>query len=173
MTALEQVKNHPLAFFVLVYALSAPFWIISILQGKSGLPDNIPSTDIGATLSPTVAACILIYRENGRSGLVKYLRRVFDYTRIERKRWLSTAVLFLPGLYVTTYIAMRLAGLPVAKHLNVSASLLQALAIFTIAATLEELGYSAYATDAPRGPPWAWLPRTLERSDQLTTVCSM
>ena len=148
MIAPEQNKNHPLAFFVLVYTMSAPFWIISIRQGKSGLPDNIPITDIGATLSPVVAACILIYWENGRSGLKKYLCRVFDYTRIGRKRWLITAVFFLPGLYVITYIAMRLARLPVAQQLNLSASLLNVVAIFTIAATLEELGYSAYATDA-------------------------
>lgn len=148
MTAAEQEKNHPLAFFVLVYAISAPFWIIGIGQGKSGLPDNIPITDIGATLSPFIAACILIHRENGGSGLKRFLCRVLDYRRIGRKRWLITAVFLFPGLYVATYVAMRLAGLPVAQQLDVSASLLGALAMFTIAATLEELGYSAYATDA-------------------------
>lgn len=58
MTAPEQKKNHPLAFFVLVYTMSVPFWILSIRQGKSGLPDNIPMTDIGATLSPIIAHAI-------------------------------------------------------------------------------------------------------------------
>lgn len=148
MTAPEQKKNHPLAFFVLVYTMSVPFWLISIRQGKSGLPDNIPLTDIGATLSPIIAACILIYWENGKSGLKNFLCRVFDYKRIGTKRWLITAVFLLPGLYVATYLAMRLAGLPVAQQLNLSASLLGALAMFTIAATVEEFGYSAYATDA-------------------------
>jgi uncharacterized protein len=53
-------KNHPFAFFVLIYAMSAPFWLISAYLGASRLPDNIPLTEIGATLSPAIAACLLI-----------------------------------------------------------------------------------------------------------------
>jgi hypothetical protein len=34
MTAPELKKNHPLAFFGLMYAMSAPFWIIAIRRGK-------------------------------------------------------------------------------------------------------------------------------------------
>lgn len=167
MCAREINKNHPLAFFVLIYAMSIPFWLISVHLGKSGLPDNIPLTDIGATLSPTIAACILIYIENGKSGLKQFLSRVYDYSRIKRKRWLIIGIFLLPTLYVITYVAMQLADVPVAQHLDLSPALLSALAMFLIAATLEEIGYSAYATDALQkrfsalttslliGVPWA------------------
>jgi membrane protease YdiL (CAAX protease family) len=167
MSARELNKSHPLAFFVLIYTISIPFWIISSHLGNSGLPDNIPLTDIGATLSPTIAACILIYIENGRLGLKQFLSRVYDYSRIKRKRWLIIGISFLPALYVITYVAMRVADLPVAQRLVLSSSLVIALAMFLIAAALEEIGYSAYATDALQkrfsalttsllvGVPWA------------------
>lgn len=61
--------RHLVAFFVLVYVMSAPFWILSTFTISSWLPDNIPITDIGAALTPTIAATILRYRENGFSGV--------------------------------------------------------------------------------------------------------
>jgi membrane protease YdiL (CAAX protease family) len=148
MTALEIKKSHPLAFFALVLALSAPFWLINIGSGKSALPDNIPVTDIGATLSPLIAACLLVYLENGKLGLQRFLARIFDVKRIQEQRWLITAILILPALYLVTYVVMRLAALPIPQHLNLTMALPGALAMFTIAATVEELGYTAYATDA-------------------------
>ena len=48
MTAPADDKGHPLAFFVLVSAMSAPFWLFSLRQHTSRRPDNIPFTDIGA-----------------------------------------------------------------------------------------------------------------------------
>ena len=172
----EPTKNHPFAFFVLIYAISVPFWMVSGHLGKSGLPDNIPLTDVGATLSPAIAACTLIYMANGKAGLKQFLGRVCDYGRIKRTGWLILAIGFLPVLYVITYVAMRVAGLPVAKNLDLSPSLFITLAMFSVAAALEEIGYSAYATDALQrrfsalttslliGVPWAmWhLPSMIE-----------
>lgn len=167
MAAQDLDKRHPLAFFVLVFALSIPFWIVSVGSGKSELPDNIPATDIGATLTPLIAACVLVYMENGKLGLKRFLARILDYRRIKNKRWLITAILLLPALYVVTYAVMKLAALPVPQHLNLSMALPGAFAMFTIAATVEEFGYSAYATDALQkkfsaintalivGAPWA------------------
>ena len=148
MTTRELNKKHPIAFFALIYAISLPFWLISFFLDNSGLPDNIPMSDIGATLSPTIAACILIYQENGKSGLQQFLQRVVDYRRVTKKIWLITAIIFLPALYVVTYAAMQLAKYPLVQHVHVSLGLLAVLAMFLVAATVEELGYSAYATDA-------------------------
>ncbi|MGB8599764.1 MAG: CPBP family intramembrane glutamic endopeptidase [Burkholderiales bacterium] len=140
--------------------MSAPFWLVSTYLGGSGLPDNIPLTDIGATLSPAIAACLLIYVENGKAGLMQFLGRVSDYGRIKRKRWLIIGIFLLPTLYIITYAVMRLADYPVAPYLNLSPALMSALAMFFIAATLEEIGYSAYATDALQ-----------KRFSALTTSC--
>lgn len=167
MTSQDLKKSHPLAFFALVFALSLPFWIMSLGAGRSDLPDNIPATDIGATLTPLIAACILISIENGKPGLKRYFGRILDYRRIKDKRWLVVAILLLPALYAVTYAAMKLAALPLPPHLNLSPALVSALALFSVAATVEELGYTAYATDALQqdhsalstalivGVPWA------------------
>lgn len=167
MVARELNKNHPLAFFILIYAISVPFWLISAHLGASGLPDNIPVTDIGATLSPAIAACVLIYMENGKSGLQQFLWRAFDYDRIKRKRWLIIGIVLLPALYAISYAAMQFAGFPLSRQLNPSSALLGTSAMFLVAAALEEIGYSAYATDALQkrfsavttalliGVPWA------------------
>jgi uncharacterized protein len=183
MTTEAVHKSHPLAFFGLVFALSTPFWIISLSVDQSTLPDHIPVTDIGATLTPLLAACVLVVLENGWSGLKRFLARIFDYERVRDRRWLITAALLLPSLYVLTYGAMKFAGFSVQQHLNLSPALLGAFAMFTVAAAVEELGYSAYATDALQkrfsatstalivGLPWAvWhLPSMIkmEQSPQL------
>ena len=163
----EPGKNHPLAFFFLIFAMSAPLWVLSSFLDESPLPDNIPLTDIGATLSPAIAACILIYRENGKKGLRQFFKRLYDFGRIQKRGALMLSLLLMPALYVVTYAALRIAGFPVAVGIDLSLTLLAAFAMFTIGAAVEEIGYSAYATDALQkrfsalatalliGVPWA------------------
>jgi len=183
MTTEAAHKGYPLAFFVLVFALSSPFWIISSGLGPSTLPDNIPVTDIGATLTPLIAACVLVTVERGWLGLKQFLARLADYGRIKDRRWLVVAGFLLPSLYVLTYGAMKLAGLPVERNLNLSVAVLGAFAMFTIAAAVEELGYSAYATDALQrrfsalttalivGVPWAlWHLPSMIKMEQSTQL---
>ena len=55
MKAGASSKRSPLKFFVLVYALSIPFWVLSTLVKIKGLPDNLPVTDIGATFVPLIS----------------------------------------------------------------------------------------------------------------------
>lgn len=148
LTMKNTEPDHPWLFFALIYGLSAPFWILSTQIEHSGLPDNIPVTDIGAALTPTIAAGILRYREAGTSGVRELFRRSFDYRRIKKKRWLVTAVIIFPLLYVVTYFAMRLLAYPVSTLWNPSPALVGVFLLFFVAATAEELGYSAYATDA-------------------------
>jgi membrane protease YdiL (CAAX protease family) len=142
--------DHPWLFFVLVYGLSAPFWILGGQLKNSVLPDNLPVSDIGAVLAPTVAAMILRFREAGSSGVRELFRRILDYGRIRNKRWLLVAILVMPLLYVVTYLAMRVLGYPVATEWHPSPMLIGVFMLFFVAAIAEELGYSAYETDALR-----------------------
>jgi uncharacterized protein len=139
---------HPWLFFALIYGLSAPFWILSTQMTRSGLPEHFPVTDIGATFTPTIAAVILRYREAGAIGVRELFLRIFDYRRIKNKRWLVIAVVVFPLLYLVTYFVMRLLGYPVSTLWNPSPALVGAFLLFFVAATAEELGYSAYETDA-------------------------
>lgn len=140
--------DHPWLFFVLIYSLSVPFWILSTQIKHAGLPDNLPVSDIGAVLTPTIAAMILRYREAGRRGVRELWLRIFDFRRIKNKRWLVTAVILFPLLYLITYFAMRVMDLPVSTVWNPSPALVGVFVLFFVAASAEELGYSAYETDA-------------------------
>ena len=80
-------KKSSLKFFLIVYGLSIPLWIIETMIDVKGLPLNIPVTDILAAFTPLIAACILIYKEEGRSGVNKLLRRILDFSRIRQKMW--------------------------------------------------------------------------------------
>ena len=159
--------SHPWQYFLLVYALSAPFWLLSLFLKHSPLPDNLPLTDIGAALTPTVAAALLRYREGGIAAVRGLFGRVFDYGRIKHSVYFWTAILIFPLLYLLTYVAIRQTGQTI-PALSVSfASLAGAFVMFFIAAVAEELGYAAYATESLQrrftpfvtaliiGVPWA------------------
>ncbi len=139
------VSGFPLSFFVLVFALSIPFWFIGALTGIQLLP-GLPVSALAA-ICPALAACILIYREKRTAGVTELLKRSLDYRRVRSKVWYVPAVLLMPGVTALTYGVMRWLGLPlqVAEF-----SLLNAVGLFLAffgAALGEELGWSGYAID--------------------------
>lgn len=165
--SLDMNYSHPWQYFLLVYALSAPFWLLSLLLKNSPLPDNLPLTDIGAALTPTIAAVLLRYREGGIAAVRSLFGRVFDYGRIKHFAYFWTAILIFPLLYLLTYAAIRQTGQTI-PALSVSfAPFAGAFVMFFIAAVAEELGYAAYATESLQrrftplitaliiGVPWA------------------
>jgi len=140
-------SKSPTAFFLLVYALTIPFWVLSRMIRIGGLPDNLPVTDVGATFVPLVAALILIHREQGLSGIGKLLKRTFDFKRMHSKTWYLPIFFLLPLLYLLTYVAMRLIGLPVPTHWRLPLLTPLLFVTFFVAAAGEELGYMGYAID--------------------------
>lgn len=86
-------KRSPLKFFVLVYAITIPFWVLSTMVKVEGLPDYLPVTDIGAVFAPTIAASILVYREEKLGGVKRLLKRAFDYKRIKQKIWYVPSII--------------------------------------------------------------------------------
>jgi membrane protease YdiL (CAAX protease family) len=98
------MNRSPLKFFLLVFALSIPFWLMQ--------PRDWPiSASVGA---PLLAALILVYREEGGGpGVRRILSRVFDQWRIRKRIWYVPIIFLMPLLYLLTYGVMRLMGLPV------------------------------------------------------------
>ncbi len=45
-------KRSPYLFFILVYALSIPLWVINVFYPLKIPVDNLPMTDILATFAP-------------------------------------------------------------------------------------------------------------------------
>jgi hypothetical protein len=104
-------RRSPLRFVLLVFALSAPFWVVGAVTGGK-LSEDLPIAALMA-VCPMTAAAILVYRENGPAGVTGLLRRSFDFKRIPAKIWYVPIVLLAPAVYALTYGLMRLTGSPV------------------------------------------------------------
>lgn len=160
MNTNTSISKSPLIFFLLVFALTIPFWVLSTMIKVEGLPDNLPVTDIGATFVPLIAASILVYREEKFAGVKRLLRRAFDYKRIKQKIWYVPIIFLMPLLYLLTYGVMRLIGLPLPAEWRIPFLTPLLFVGFFIAAAGEELGYMGYVID-PMQDRWSALTTSL------------
>lgn len=85
-----QKSRSPLKFFLLVFALAIPFWLIG-LTGVRMLP-GLPVSAL-MFVCPVMAASILVYRENKIVGVIGLLKRSFDHKRIRAKVWYAPTIL--------------------------------------------------------------------------------
>ncbi|NIM90139.1 MAG: CPBP family intramembrane metalloprotease [Candidatus Aminicenantes bacterium] len=132
-------------FFLLVFALSIPLWVIGAVTRIQLLP-GLPVSSL-MSFCPLIAASILVYRENRIAGVIELLKRSFDYRRIRSKVWYVPTILLMPGIAILAYGLMRLVRLPLpTPQFPRIAALLMFLAFF-VGALGEELGWSGYAID--------------------------
>lgn len=89
---LSTSRRSPFQFFLLVFVLSIPFWLIGAVTRLQLLP-SLP-------VSSLMAALILVYRENKTAGMIALLKRSFDYKRISAKIWYAPIILLMPGVMV-------------------------------------------------------------------------
>ncbi len=75
-------EKLPVDYFLLVFILAIPFWLIG--GNKLPLPFNLPASAL-ATLVPMTAASILSYRREGVNGIKELLKKALDYQKIENK----------------------------------------------------------------------------------------
>lgn len=160
MTASAKRGKSPGRFFLLTFALSVPFWLAAALAKRLsiGLPFNLP-VSIFMVVCPLAAALILVYREEGRPGIGRLLRRVIDHRGIRPKLWYVPIILLLPLIFLLSYFAQRLLGRPL-PNWDVSLPLVAvALVLFFVLAAAEETGWMGYAFDPMQ-----------ERSNALTAA---
>ena len=133
---------------LVIYGLSIPLWIIETMIEVKGLPLDIPITDILAAFTPLIAACILVYKEEGRRGIDKLFKRIFDFPIIVKKIW-YLPIIFLPLLiYFLIYIIIHLFKLPLPINLHIPFTTIPFLFIlFFTGAICEETGYMGYAIE--------------------------
>ena len=147
MDKVQSANRSPYLFFLLVFLLSVPFWIL-IFWGERFLPDvpaNLPIT-APMVLIPMIAAAILVYRESGREGVKALLRRAFDWKKIP-PAWYLPIFLLLPLIMVLSYTWLRLAGSPLPDPEIPLLMVPVYLLMFTAAGIGEELGWMGYAFD--------------------------
>lgn len=147
-------SRSPWLFFVLVVAITIPFWVIGTVTRLQLLP-GLPIAAL-ATVCPGLTAIILAYRENRAAGAWELLRRAFDYKRIKAKVWYAPTLLILPMVMALSFGVMRLTGTPVpVPQISVAQTLILS-AMFFFGALGEELGWSGYAID-PMQDRWGAL----------------
>ena len=67
-----ETSKSPLKFFLLVLALSIPFWLIGFLDLPKILLINLPISAM-MFVCPMVAALILVHQENEPNGMMELL----------------------------------------------------------------------------------------------------
>src|ERR1700733_12017469 len=130
--------RSPLKFFLVVFALSMPFWLAGLFIPFQPLP-GLPVSSL-MFFCPVTAALILVYKEKKTAGVTELLRRSFDYQRIKPNIWYAPIVLMMPAVMVLSYGLMRLMGVQLpTPEFSVLAALVMLLGFF-IAALGGELG---------------------------------
>jgi membrane protease YdiL (CAAX protease family) len=142
-------NKSPLKFFLLVFALTIPLWIIEPIVKVKGLPLDVPVTDFIVTFTPLIAAIVLVYQEEGTIGVKSLLKRILDFSRSRQKIWYLPVIFLMPIIYLLIYGVMQLfrLPLPVGAEIPFLQNALISVVIF-IGATGEEVGWSGYAVDA-------------------------
>ena len=142
-------SRSPLAFFVLVFVLSIPFWVAGAVTSLRLLP-GLPVSAL-MFVCPGTAALILVYRKNHLGGVIELLKRGGDFRRIKAKIWFAPVILLMPTIMILSYLWMRWTGAPApAPHFSMAATIIMMFAFF-LSALGEELGWSGYATDLMQG----------------------
>jgi CAAX protease family protein len=100
----------PLKFFLLVFALSIPFYVLGALTGFS-LTTDLPISVLMVVV-PAIAAAILVHREQGNAGVVALFQRSLDYKRTKTRLWYVPVIFLKPSIVLLTYAHLRVTGLP-------------------------------------------------------------
>jgi len=141
----ERFILNEVSFFLLVFLLATPFWLVGgVTRGQ--LSADLPVAAL-AFLVPVIAATILRFRACGRRGVVELLRRSFDYHRIGSPVWFIVIIVLPLAVFATTYGVMAAFHLPLPlRRVSIPAAIAMAVA-FLVAGACEELGWTGYALD--------------------------
>ena len=151
-------RRSPLKFFLLVYGLSLPIWVISAITRLELMP-GVPLSGLIA-VCPVLAAALLVYQENKAAGVIALLKRAFDVRRVTAKIWYLPTLLLMPAVVTLSYAVQRLMGISVpVPHITLLSVLTLSVAFFPFA-LCEELGWMGYSID-PLQQRWGALPASL------------
>lgn len=139
----------PVIFFLLVIALSVPFYLLGALGGRLPGLTAQPASALMAFM-PMIAALILVTRIRGGDGAATLLKRAFDFDRVSSVGWVLVAACLLPIVAVLQYAVLRLTGtaLPTPQFALAATPLF--LIVYFVGAIGEEIGWQGYAYPALR-----------------------
>jgi len=132
----------PGVFFLLVFFLSIPFYLLGAAGGRLPVLSILPNSALMA-FTPMIAALILVYRASGIDGATALLMRAVDFNRIHGVRWYLAALLIMPIVCVVEYGVLP--GAPLPRLQIAPGDTLLYFLIFFFGAIGEELGWQGYA----------------------------
>ena len=134
-------------FFLLVFALSVPFWVLGNFVNLQGIiPINLPIAAL-MLLCPITAAIILTRKADKKNGVKILLNQVTDYKKNKNLIWWLPTFLLLPILMLLTYALMKWLDIPIPKqNIHISDAIIL-FVLFFIGAICEEVGWTGYITD--------------------------
>lgn len=140
-------RKAPVAFFALAFSLSLPLYLLNALAYWEVVftPEMGPLYVSLLTLTPIVAASVLTYRQDGRDGAKKLVRRVFDCRRITVKKWYAAILLLMPLISLIGLGVMVVVGAEVPSSLVPVVALPAVFPFFFVLAAGEEVGWMGYA----------------------------
>ncbi|MFG1928829.1 hypothetical protein [Cryptosporangium sp. NPDC048952] len=98
-------------FFVFVFALSPPFWVLGAIGDE--IPEKVPLHLPASALMfvcPALAAALLLRGSHQRGATGQLARRTVTAAGIDHKRWYLPALLLMPGVMLLSYGVMLLDG---------------------------------------------------------------
>ena len=134
----------PWVFFVLVFCLSIPFYVLGAAGGRLPVLTAQPTSALMAFM-PMIAALILVFRDRGADATANLARRALDFDRIQGIRWYLVAVCLLPIVAGLQYAALRLIGTELPAPRYAIGGIPVFLTMYFVGAIGEELGWQGYA----------------------------
>lgn len=137
-------------YFLLVFVLSVPFWMVDVLtQPPKGISINLPVSSLMAFNSLLATTLILTYRYNKSAGIKELVKRAFDYRSI-KKKMIGTYHFFfflMPAMLFLAFWIMYLTGVPLPEPDIPILFVAILFPLFFISALGEEVGWLGYAID--------------------------
>ncbi len=144
----------PLQYFLLVFVLTIPFWILGGVTGIDLLP-GLPIAAL-AVVIPMLAAIILTYRQHQTAGVKALLKRTYDFKRVTNGWWYLAPLLITPLIAGLAFIVQRATGTGIPDPQFKLMPTLMLFLMFFVGGIGEELGWTGYALD-PLQTRWGML----------------
>ncbi len=148
MQTSKSLNIKSLYFFILVFTLSIPFWILGYIgpDTTKTLPINLPISAL-MTFCPLLAAVILVYRKQKMQGVKLLLKKSVDFKKIKNKKWYIPIIFLLPIIALLSYWYVKFTGLLISLPTMPLLTICIFFIVYFIGAIGEEVGWSGYVID--------------------------
>lgn len=132
-------------YFLLIFALSIPFWILGFFATDTTklLPINLPISALMA-VCPLLVASMLTYKKQKIKGVAALLKQSFDYEKIIDKNWYFPIVFLMPIVALLSYWYVNFTEVLLPKPQLSFLAIILFFSVYFIGAIGEEIGWSGY-----------------------------